>query len=369
MPMAPRQPRRVRVGWMFLSASFILVFLMILAPAPFVIDQPGPVFNTLGTDLPVWPANAGGSQQKVEKLISIPDAKTYPTSGSLDLLTVSTVGNPQQLPSWAEVIGAWFDPSKAVIPVDVAFPPGQSADQQNSENAQLMTDSQQDAVAAALNTLGYDFPQRVMVAQVIPKTPAAGVLKAGDQITEVDGHAVKGVQSLRDEIGANGADKPATVQIVRDGADKTVQITPIVSGGTTIVGIGASMSYSFPIDVKIRLNNVGGPSAGQMFALGIIDKLTPDKLNGGQRVAGTGTIDNEGDIGAIGGIRQKMFAARSAGARWFLAPAANCNEVAGHVPDGMHVFAVKKLDDSLAAMKAVSSGGNTAKLPTCSGGS
>ena len=363
-----RPPRRVRIGWLFLSASFVLVFLLILAPAPFVIDQPGPVFNTLGTDQPVWPANSSGDTGTTQKLISIPNKKTYPTSGSLDLLTVSTVGNPQQLPSWAEVIGAWFDPSKAAIPVDVAFPPGQSADEQNEENAQLMTDSQQDAVAAALNTLGYDFPQRVMVAQVIPNTPAAGVLKAGDQITAVDGHQVNSVQSLRDQISANGTHEPATLKIVRDGADKTVQITPRVSGGVPIVGVGANMSYSFPFDVKIRLNNVGGPSAGQMFALGIIDKLSSGELNGGQRVAGTGTIDNEGDIGAIGGIRQKMFAARSAGATWFLAPAANCDEVAGHVPSGMHVFAVKTLDDSLAALKAVSTGRNTTKLPTCSAG-
>lgn len=359
-----RPPRRARIGWLFLTASFVLAFLLIVAPAPFVIDEPGPVFNTLGTDQPVWPASDHGSQT-AQQLITIPSKKTYPTAGSLDLLTVSSVGNPQQLPSWAEVIGAWFDPSKAVIPVDDVFPADQSADQQNAENAQLMTDSQQDAVAAALNTLGYDFPQRVMVAQVIPGTPAAGVLKTGDQIAQVDGHAVQGVQSLRDEITANGSTKQASLQIVRDGKDQIVRLTPAVSGGATILGIGASMSYTFPFEVKIRLDNVGGPSAGQMFALGVIDKLTPGELNGGQRVAGTGTIDNEGDVGAIGGIRQKMYAARAAGARWFLAPAANCNEVVGHVPDGLHVFSITTLDDSLAALKAVSTGGSTAKLPTC----
>jgi PDZ domain-containing protein len=363
-----RVPRRARVGWLFLAASFVLVFILILAPAPFVIDQPGPVFDTLGTDKPIWPANASSQPAQVQPLISIPGAKTYPTSGSLDMLTVSSVGNPQQLPSWVEVISAWFDPSKAVIPVDVAYPQNQSTQQQDAENSQLKTESQQDAIAAALNTLGYDFPQRIIVAQVIPKTPAAGVLQTDDRILQVDGHAVRGVQSLRDAIKANGTGHPASLRIVRDGAQKTVQLTPAVSGGATIIGIGARMDYTFPIDVKIRLDDVGGPSAGQMFALGVIDKLTPGALNGGRRVAGTGTIDNEGDIGPIGGIRQKMYAARASGATWFLAPASNCDEVTGHVPDGLHVFAVKTLHDSLAALKAVATGSGVARQPTCTSG-
>jgi Predicted secreted protein containing a PDZ domain len=360
--------RRARVGWLFLAASFVLVFILILAPAPFVIEQPGPVFNTLGMDQPVWPAGSLGPSSKPQTLISVPGARTYPTAGSLDLLTVTSVGDPQQLPSWAEVISAWFTPSKAVIPVDVAYPQNQSTQQQDAENAQLMTDSQQDAIAAALVSLGYDFPQNVVVGQVIKGTPADGVLRVGDRIVEVDGHEVHAVQALRDEIKANGAKRPATLQLLRGGAEKTVQITPVVSSGSTILGIGASMEYRFPIDVKIKLDNVGGPSAGQMFALGIIDKLTPGQLNGGRRVAGTGTIDNEGEIGPIGGIRQKMYAASAAGANWFLAPASNCNEVAGHVPGGMHVFAVTTLKDSLAALKAVSTGASTAKLPTCSAG-
>ena len=125
------------------------------------------------------------------------------------------------------------------------------------------------------------------------------------------------------------------------------------------------MHYTFPFEVMIQLNNVGGPSAGQMFALGIIDKLTTGKLNGGDHVAGTGTIDNEGNVGAIGGIRQKMYAAKDAGNSWFLAPQSNCDEVTGHIPSGLTVFAVKTLDDSLAVMKAISSHSSTAGLPSC----
>jgi len=125
------------------------------------------------------------------------------------------------------------------------------------------------------------------------------------------------------------------------------------------------MKYDFPFEVSIQLDNVGGPSAGQMFALGIMDKLTPDSLNGGKRVAGTGTIDNVGNVGAIGGIRQKMYGARSAGATIFLAPASNCDEVTGHIPAGLQVFAVKTLSDSVKVLDAVRAGSSTADLPTC----
>jgi PDZ domain-containing protein len=82
-------------------------------------------------------------------------------------------------------------------------------------------------------------------------------------------------------------------------------------------------------------------------------------------VAGTGTIDNEGDIGAIGGIRQKMYAARAAGATVFLAPKSNCDEVTGHIPSGLHVFAVTKLAESVRVLDAVRTRSSTAHLPTC----
>jgi PDZ domain-containing protein len=117
--------------------------------------------------------------------------------------------------------------------------------------------------------------------------------------------------------------------------------------------------------VTIQLDNVGGPSAGQMFALGIIDKLTPGSITGGENVAGTGTITAGGEVGPIGGIRQKMYGAKDAGAEYFLAPVDNCNEVTGHIPSGLTVFAITTLDDSLAALEAISTGADSSALPTC----
>lgn len=357
--------RRVIIGWAAIGVAVVLALVLALVPAPFVIEQPGPVFNTLGTDQQVGSPSGGDAKD----LISITGHTTYPTSGSLDLLTVSVVGNPDQSPSWMEIAAAWFQPSKAVLPLDDVFPPGTTTDQSNAQNAALMVDSQQDAIAAALGELGYTFPENVAVKQLISHSPASQVLKVGDKITSVNGTKIRSIQALRDAVKKNGAGTPAQIGIVRDGSASTVAITPTESQGEVIIGIGAGMDYTFPFDVKIQLNNVGGPSAGQMFALGIMDKLTPGSLTGGKRIAGTGTIDNTGAIGPIGGIRQKMYAARDSGkATYFLAPASNCNEVTGHIPSGLHVFAVKTLADSLKVLQAVRGGSGTSGLPTCPAG-
>ena len=166
--------------------------------------------------------------------------------------------------------------------------------------------------------------------------------------------------------------EPIELTVERDGEQVTVSVMPKqteVDGETVwLIGIVLLNDYEFPIDVTIQLNNVGGPSAGMMFALGIIDTLTPGQLNGGQNVAGTGTITADGEVGPIGGIRQKLFGAKDAGAEWFLAPEANCDEVVGHVPDGLQVFAVETLDDALDALEAVRAGGDVDALPTCAAG-
>ncbi|NQX06370.1 PDZ domain-containing protein [Rathayibacter sp. VKM Ac-2856] len=350
-PSSPRG-RRAWVGPAVLFSGVALVVGLGVTPSPYVIEQPGPVFDTLGTsgeDVP---------------LISIPDEPTYPTEGTLDMLTVSVVGNPQSLPTWIEVAAAWFDRTKAVVPVAQIFPPTSTVEERDEANQAEMTGSQQEAIAAALTELGYPIGQRVSVAQIPDDSPADGVLEPGDEILAVAGEPVADVPALRDAVQASGTQQPITLTVERDGADQDVQVTPVEVDGAAVIGIVAGAVFDFPFEVDIRLDDVGGPSAGMMFALGIIDKLTEGALNGGESVAGTGTIDVAGEVGAIGGIRQKMFGAVDAGAQYFLAPADNCNEVVGHVPDGLSVFSVATLDDALAALRGIDSG-DTAALPTC----
>ncbi|SMH46806.1 PDZ domain-containing protein [Rathayibacter oskolensis] len=350
-PSAPRG-RRAWVGPVVLFSGVALVVALGVAPAPYVIEQPGPVFDTLGTsgeDVP---------------LISIPDRTTYPTTGSLDMLTVSVVGNPESLPNWVEIASAWFDRSKAVVPVEQIFPASTTVQERDEVNQAEMTDSQQEAIAAALTELGYPVTQRVSVAQIPDGSPSDGVLEAGDEVLAVDGSPVADVAALRDAVQAAGTDGPVSLTIERDGAEQEAEVTPEDSDGSAVIGIVAGAAFDFPFEVEIQLDDVGGPSAGMMFALGIIDKLTEGSLNGGEDVAGTGTIDAEGEVGAIGGIRQKMFGAVDAGASYFLAPADNCGEVVGHVPDGLEVLSVSTLDEALAALQGIAAG-DTADLPDC----
>ncbi len=333
--------------------------LFALVPAPYVIEEPGPVFDTLGTV-------TNGSKRV--PLIDIPQEKTYPTTGSLDMLTVNISGNRQSPPSWIEVASAWLDPSRAVIPVDAVYPAGTTVQQSNQQAAVDMQNSQKDAVAAALTHLGYDLPAKLTVADFSADSPSSAALRLGDTIVSVDGVAVTSVIGLRSLVAKSGVGVPLSMAITRSGNALTVSVTPVLSPGPNpipIIGIIPAISYTFPFKVKIELENVGGPSAGQMFALGIIDKLTAENLNGGQKVAGTGTIDASGNIGPIGGIRQKMYGAVDSGAKWFLAPASNCREVTGHIPSGIRVLAVANLDDSLKALKAISSGSSTAGLRSC----
>ncbi|HEY4153703.1 MAG TPA: PDZ domain-containing protein [Pseudolysinimonas sp.] len=347
------------LGWVLLVCAVVGTVLIGLSPSPYAVERPGPVYDVLGK------TEVNGKSVAV---IDIPSQTTYPTSGTLDMLTVYVDGSPQDKLSWIELAGSWFDASRAALPLDELFPSGQTEDESNAESAIDMTNSQQDATAAALSELKIDYQSTVVVAQVIKGTPAAGNLKAGDELLTVNGVPVTGLTMLQQAIIANGVDHPVALDIRRNGTEKALDITPAINADTKnpTVGIYTGTTFTFPFDVKIQLQDVGGPSAGMMLALGIYDKLTPGELAGHAHIAGTGTVDPDGSVGAIGGIRQKLYGARDDGAKWFLAPASNCDEVVGHIPSGLTVFAVKTLDDSLADVKAIASGADTSKLATCS---
>ena len=352
-------------GWALLVLAIVGTVLLGLTPSPYAIERPGPVYNVLGTT-----AIAG----KSVPLITVTGEKTYATSGKLDMLTVYVDGTPETKLSWIEVAGEWFDPSHAAVPLDEIFPSGQTGKEADQQSTQEMSSSQEAAQAAALTALHIDYGMTttVTVAQVIKGTPAAGTLKAGDVLETVNGQQVTSLAALQQAIIANGTATPVVFEITRNGSPQTVDITPVINADTKkpSIGIytGGSSTFTFPFRVKIQLQDVGGPSAGMMLALGIYDKLTPGDLVNGKHIAGTGTIDPDGTVGAIGGIRQKLYGARDDGATWFLAPQSNCDEVVGHVPSGIRVVAVKTLDDSLAAVKAIASGSGTSALPTCSAG-
>ena len=338
--------------------SMVLVFTLSLLTlsffqAPYVIERPGPVVNVLGDD--------GGQQ-----VISVTDAKTYATSGQLDLLTVSVVGNREQTPTWPELFWAWLDPAQAIQPLDAIFPPGQTQQESDAESTAMMDQSQQDAIAAALLKLGYTIPTHVYISEVAKNKPSSGKLVAGDYVTSVNGIAVKSVDHLRELVNEFDAKTALNISVLRDGENLSFDITPIKNTDDRwVLGIFVGTKFDFPVNVKLQLSDIGGPSGGTMFALGIYDRLTPGELTGGQHIAGTGTIDANGTVGAIGGIRQKLYGAQRAGAKFFLAPAENCNEVVGHIPAGLQVFSIKTFNDAVLAVEAIGKKQPLEKLATC----
>jgi PDZ domain-containing protein len=341
-----------------LAAAGILVVVLAaiaaLLPVPYVALSPGPTTDTLS------------SVGKTE-LIRIEGHQTYPTKGQLDLTTVSVLGGPRQRMDIVTALRGWLDDSVAIVPEEQVYPPGESADDVERQSAAEMTESQENATTAALRELGIPVTTRVIVDELSPGSPAKGKLQPGDVVVEVDGEPAMGGSRLRDLITAHKPGDEVQITVLRDG--KRIETTVTTTGaddGRSIVGILTKDDADNPFTVEISLRDVGGPSAGLMFALGIVDKLTPGALTGGRHVAGTGTIDDAGAVGAIGGIPQKMIGARNAGAKVFLVPEENCAEAVKTAPDGLRLVKVTALKTAVAALDALAKD-SSADLPACTG--
>jgi PDZ domain-containing protein len=349
-----------RIGKWLLIVGVVLLVVLTLTPAPYVIRQPGPAFNALGEQ----ETDDGGSQE----VIQIDGAETYDTGdGSLYVMTVNIVGTPQSQPNWLQVLGAWLTPGKDVLPVEAYYPDGTTIEQRNEETALMMTQAQDTAIAAALTELGYEVGEQMTVAEVADDGAAVDALKVGDEIVTIGGTPVTNMEQLQ---ALELTEEPTEVVVMRGGEEVTETITPKANDADPearpLLGITLQFTYDFPIDVDIELGNVGGPSAGMMFALATYDKLTEGSLTGGDNVTGTGTISDDGTVGAIGGIRQKLYQAVELGADYFIAPDSNCAEVLdGGIPGDMTVYAVDSLDEALEVVETNADDADTAGLRTC----
>ena len=331
--------------------AFVLAVVVTILPVPYVALVPGPVTDTLG------------KRRDGVPIITVKGHKTYPTDGNLYLTTVGVRGGPPSPLSLGLALRWWFDRHKAVLPQMVLYPPGQTAKQVEQQNTQEMQDSQQQAISAALRALGFPVTVQVTVAGVVKGKPADGKLKPGDVIARVDGLSATSRARLQALLARRAVGAPVTLDVVRGGKAQRVTLETVAapgSPGRPIVGIDVGERHKYPFEVSINLKQVGGPSAGLMFSLGIIDRLTPGFLNGGKNVAGTGTIDDEGTVGAIGGIQQKLVAARAAGAVVFLTPAGNCAAAVKVRPKGLTLVKVATLRQALDRLAAIRAGGAVA---------
>jgi len=362
-----QDPARLSRGNVLFLIGFFLalgvVVLGNLVHVPYAIMSPGPIMNTLGT-VPAEQQKAAGKSDD-SKLISIQGLPTYPASGELSFTTVSVLGGPGFPVDAFDVLWAWLDPAKDVYPVDQVFDPKVTEEQVAEENAIQMEGSQEEATAVALRSLGKDVPTHVEIAKVLESSKAKGVLRTGDRIVRVGDTRVTTTENVRTALQGVRPGEPIQVEVTRAGAPVVVDATTISGGeGRTALGVLLTLAHDFPVKVAINAGDIGGPSAGLMFSLGIYDLLTPGSLTNGRDIAGTGTIDDAGVVGPIGGIKQKMAGARSGGADYFLAPADNCPDVVGHIPSGLETFKVSTFADAKQAVEAIAAG-RTSGLPRC----
>ena len=335
------------------AVAVLLALLSLVIRVPYVELVPGPVTNTLGKRSDGVP------------LITVTGRRTYPTSGHLDLTTVGVSGGPDSELSAAQALAGWFQPHAAVVPQDAVFPPGESQKVVEQQNTRQMVDSQQDAISAALTSLKVPFRTEVLVGAVEKGTPADGQLRVGDELRAVDGTAVTSAKALRTLISRRTPGQLVRVTVDRNGVVRQLSIRTAADRQDpkrAIIGVATAERAKPPFTVTINLKDVGGPSAGLMFALGIIDTLTPGQLNGGKHIAGTGTITTDGTVGPIGGIAQKVVAARNAGASVFLTPVANCRAAASNRPAGLTLVRVATLSEAMDRLAAIRAG---RPVPTC----
>ncbi len=341
--------------WTVTVSALALVVLTVVAavlPAPYVVESPGPSLNVLG-------------KYDGQDIVSVENRDDAPSEGELRMTTVSVQGSPGYDIPLAGVMTAWFDRDRSIIPVEALYPDHTDAEDNSLMNTVEMNGSQQEAIAAALSKQGISYSTTTIVAGVRSDGGAAGQLEPGDVLLEVNGQKVENVAAAGEAIGATPRGEKVEVTVRRDGAEKFFALTPRYEGERALLGIVLSRGFDFPVKVNFALDGIGGPSAGMIFALAIYDEMTPGDLTGGKKIAGTGTIDEQGTVGPIGGIRQKMIGARSDGAEFFLAPGLNCEDVPGHIPDGLKVVRVDSLTEAIAAVEHIATQGSIEGLSTC----
>ncbi|GAB2499963.1 Putative serine protease HtrA [Corynebacterium atrinae] len=316
---------------------------------PYAAEGPGPIFDTLGDVDGVPVVEIDGSGEPVD-----------PTSGQLQMTTVSVRTNM----TLAQAMGRWLTTDDTLVPIEQIFPPDLTQEEVEQSNKQAFSSSEASATVAAMNHLGR--PVQVVVADTVENSAAVGVLDSGDIITGVDGQTVDQPGQVQDKVRAKKPGDSVDLELLRDGQPEAVTVTlgeTPQDPSVPMLGILMNSEPTDGIDVSYNLQDVGGPSAGMIFSLAVIDKLSPGELNGGRNVAGTGTISEDGTVGPIGGIVHKVRAAQEDGAELFLAPAANCSEATSRDHGDMVIAKVSTLDEAITAMTDFAAGRDVA---TCS---
>ncbi|MEY3378468.1 MAG: hypothetical protein RLZZ125_45 [Actinomycetota bacterium] len=343
----------LRYRWSFPAKLFffLLAIATLAAPIPYVFFKPGVPDNVTG------------------RLIEINDAKSYKPNGKLYITSI-LVTNPGSPVFGAETLYNWAIGPHVVLPRDVVYPPAVEGAVIQRDSRAEMSGSKVTATAAALSYLGYQFEEIYFISRVRDYSDAKRKLEPGDRILIVDGDTIKEIEEIRSAYSDRKIGDVIEIKVDREINGETrefVEKVRLVSNqepgadpGRPAIGILVGTTAKFPVDIDFNIRGVGGPSAGLIFAVGVVEKMTPEDLLRGRKVAGTGSISPNGEVGAIGGIEEKMIGASRKGATIFLAPRDNCPDIK-HIPKGLKVIPVSTLSEAIAALRAP----DDFRFPTC----
>lgn len=339
----------------FVSALVFVAMaaLLSLVPVPFVVWAPGQAYDVLGD----------GDRA----LIQVRGVPTYPTEGSLDLTTVSVTRADARL-SLPEALVSFFLPDRDTLPRNAVYRPGTSAEQVEVTEQRQMSDSKTDAVVAALRQAEVPVQELPMIEAVTLDGPSTGRLLPGDLVTRVDGEKVATAAEIRGIVRSHRVGERVDFTVLRGGTTVKVGVATGPSNenaSVPVIGVTFGVGYHHAADVDFGIDqSIGGPSAGLVFSLGVYDKITPGPLTGNHVIAGTGTITADGQVGPIGGTREKLRSAQNRGAQLFLVPDRNCADLAG-VDTPVPVVKVSSLSDAVTAVELFRNDPNAPGLDRC----
>ena len=334
-----RQLSPVKANLPFFSKSLFILIVLIafFVPTPYVLLSPGQPQNIL-TDA-----------------ISISGAQTFPTKGKLSVTSVM-VTNPDSYITGFDILYGWTNGDQAVLPRVEIYPKDETAEESTQQGAADMKESQANATSAALSLLGYKGDTKLIINNVNPKSFAFKKLLAGDQIIGIDEVTLNSATQITDYLQSKKSGEVVKLTVKRSATASTIEIPVKLSAredGSAFIGVSIESKSDYPITVKIKLDETGGPSGGLIFALGIIEKLQDEDLIRGRNIAGTGTISDTGEVGPIGGITEKIIGAKKAGVSIFLAPIENCSDISNpELLEGIKVVPVATLSQALAVLRA-----------------
>jgi Lon-like protease len=305
--------------------------------------------------LPSLYAFLPGPARDVGRLVRLSDRPQFSSEGRFYLTTVRV----DTQVTFAEWVAASVSPDRSIVARSQVVPPGQSLEDLEKVQRAEMQQSQRVAREVALVALGKEPPSGdgARIEETAKEYPADGVLKPGDVIVAVDGRRVETACDAGQNLSHHDIGEEVTLQIRRDGNLKSFELETVAgpNGGGAIIGVTLSdVNYAFDpgVTVDFKTGEIAGPSAGLMFSLALYDKLNAGDLTGGRRIAGTGTIECDGGVGAIGGVEQKVAGAEAEGVDIFLAPAADATS-ARSAADDIEIVSVASFDDAVEYLEGL----------------